>query len=321
MAKPGFYFESGELLGGALQRGLQWLGVESRITATSRIVIKPNLTFPVFRKGVMTRPEAIGSVVRYLRELTPNITICESDSGGYNRFSMDEVFVRTGLRSLAEELDISIINLSHSSSREIRVTTALRTLPVPLPRLILDDCDLFITMPVPKVHSNAIVSLALKNQWGIIQQPELRLKLHPYFADVVYHITKSLPASVAILDGKFGLTRNGPMCGDEIELNWIAMSDNLFVHDFVVAGMMGIGYQRVPYLQKILRRERIRSLDQVAINTNDLPVDERFYLERAWTDYPGLFTFRSRALAYLGYESFLSKPLHRLLYKFREPFY
>jgi hypothetical protein len=46
-----------------------------------------------------------------------------------------------------------------------------------------------------------------------------------------------------------------------------------------------------------------------------------FYLRRAWTDYPGVLTFNSRALAYLGYESPLAKPLHWLLYQFRQPFY
>jgi hypothetical protein len=53
---------------------------------------------------------------------------------------------------------------------------------------------------------------------------------------------------------------------------------------------------------------------------SELPL-ERFCLHRSWTDYPGLLAFHSRALAYLGYESPLAKPLHRLLYRFREPFY
>ena len=46
-----------------------------------------------------------------------------------------------------------------------------------------------------------------------------------------------------------------------------------------------------------------------------------FYLQRRWTDYPGLFAFRSRKLAYLAYFSPLAAALHRVLYLFREPFY
>jgi hypothetical protein len=34
-----------------------------------------------------------------------------------------------------------------------------------------------------------------------------------------------------------------------------------------------------------------------------------------------VLTFNSRFLAYVGYESPLAKPLHWLLYLFREPFY
>jgi hypothetical protein len=50
-------------------------------------------------------------------------------------------------------------------------------------------------------------------------------------------------------------------------------------------------------------------------------VKERFYLKRAWTDYPGLWAFHSPALSYLAYFSPLVGVLHRMLYLFRKPFY
>ncbi len=290
--------------------------------AGDRVAIKPNLTFPTFRKGVMTNPEALEAVILYLKQFTDRITVCESDSGGYNRFSMDEVFAQTGIAEFAQRHGVTIVNMSYSPSRPIHVRSGLRRLSVPLPTLLLDETDLFITMPVPKVHANAGVSLSLKNQWGVIQQPAQRLKLHPYFNEVIYEVNRALPRSIAVFDGKYGLNRNGPMRGDELELNWLLVSDNLFVADAVVAEIMGFDWRDIPHLRYALRKEGIESFDGVKFNTDRHAYKQhKFYLQREWTDYPGVFTFNSRLMAYIGYESILAKPLHWLLYLFREPFY
>lgn len=309
-------------IGTALRDGFAFLGNTGEIRRGERIAIKPNLTFPVFRKGVMTNPEVLEAVILYLKNYTDSITVCESDSGGYNRFSMDEVFFRTGISAFSKRHGIRVVNMSHSCSRPIQVDTRLRSLQVPLPAFLLDETDRFITMPVPKVHCNTVVSLAMKNQWGVIQQPELRLKLHPYFKEVIYGINKALPRTLTIVDGKYGLTRSGPLRGDVVELNWMLISDNIFATDLVVSQVMGLDWKDVPHLRYAFKREGICSSEDIEFNTDFRHFRKKdFYMERAWTDYPGVMTFNSRCLAYLGYESLLAKPLHWLLYRFREPFY
>jgi len=305
-----------------LRQGFSFLGGAGLVRSSDRVAIKPNLTFPVFRKGVMTNPDAVEALVIYLKQFTNHITICESDSGGYNRFSMDEVFATTGLSDVAKRYGVSIVNMSHVPSRPILFRYHFKQFSVPLPRLLLDETDLFITMPVPKVHSNTGVSISLKNQWGVIQQPELRLRLHPYFNEVVYRINKALPRSISIVDGKYGLTRSGPMRGDALDLGWLLMGDDIYSVDLVVCTLMGQDYRKVPHLRHAFIKERTAPIDHLTFNTDYKQfISTGFYLDRAWTDYPGYFTFNSRCLAYVGYESILAKPLHWLLYKFREPFY
>lgn len=306
----------------ALKRALEWVGLSTHLRPGDRVAIKPNLTFPVFRKGVMTNPEAVEALIILLKNFTDRITICESDSGGYNRFSMDEVFTRTGISEFAKRYGVRVVNMSYSPSRPIDIQAGWRKLKVPLPSFLLDETDLFVTMPVPKVHSNAVISLGLKNQWGVIQQPELRLKLHPYFKEVIYGINKALPRVVTVVDGKYGLTRSGPLRGDAVDLDWVLVSDSIFIADYVVSEIMGFDWRGIPHLRYAFRKEGIRSLSSVEFSTDYKAfIKEKFYLEREWTDYPGVLTFNSRLLAYVGYESKLARPLHWLLYKFRVPFY
>jgi uncharacterized protein (DUF362 family) len=144
--------------GASIARGFDFLGPAGTIRTSDRIAIKPNLTFPTYRPGVMASLDALTALVTYLKNFTDKITICESDSGGYNPFSMDEVFRNTGITEFANRMGVRIVNMSHSPSRLIRFRRHLPTISVPLPTLLLDETDRFITMPVPKVHLNTNVS-------------------------------------------------------------------------------------------------------------------------------------------------------------------
>lgn len=305
-----------------IARGMAEVAGPRPIVSGARVAIKPNLTFPTFNRGVMTNPEAVEALIRYVKNFTDKIMICESDSGGYNRFSMTDVFQRTGLADIAKRYGVRIVNLSYEPARSLVFRWRLREFSVPLPRCVLDETDLFITMPVPKVHSNVGISLSLKNQWGIIQEPAQRLKLHPYFNEVIYRINKALPPVLAVVDGKYGLTRSGPMRGDPVDLNWLLIGDSFLHVDCIIAGLMGIDWRLIPHLRHAARKDAIASLDCVECNADLAPFRRScFYIKREWTDIPGYLTFRSRVLAYIGYESLLAKPLHWLLYRFREPFY
>jgi len=305
-----------------IRSGMDWTGTLAGIRPSDRVFIKPNLTFPTFRRGVMTNPEAVEQLIAVLKDYTSHITVGEADSGGYNPFPMEQVFREIGLADIARRYGVRLVNLSHEPSREILVRAGLRRLRVPMPRVVLDETDLFISMPVPKIHMNTLVSLSVKNQWGVIQSPAMRLRLHPYFKHVVYAVNMALPKAVSVVDGKYGLTRSGPMRGDVLDLNWLLVSDDLFAADYVCCLLMGIVPERVSYLRWIFRRRGLQRLDQLELSRPLEPfVRREFYLVREWTDYPGLLAFKSRLLAWLGYESPLAGALHKLLYVFREPFY
>jgi uncharacterized protein (DUF362 family) len=306
-----------------LLKGFEWLGLQARLKPGTRVAVKPNLTFPTYRPGVMTNPSLIEALVEVLLDYSCDVTIVESDSGGYNRFSIDEVFDATGITRLAKRYNVRLINLSHVPSLPINVGVGRRQLLVPMPAFLLESTDLLVTAPVPKMHLNTLVSLSVKNQWGIIQNPTDRLRLHPDFSEVIYAVNKALPEIISVVDGKYGLTRGGPMEGDPVELNWVLLSDDLFKADFLCCKLMGLDPLSIPYLNEIFHKEHINGLSSDRINQSiDVFIaSPPFFLRRKWTDLPGLCAFHSRLIAYVAYRSIFSGFLHRLLYLFRKPFY
>lgn len=305
-----------------IRQGLKWIEFDKLVTPVSRIFIKPNLTFPTYRPGVMTSPAAVEAAILALREYTPNIILGDADSGGYNRFSMDEVYRETGLWQFADKYGVRAVNLSSGERKTINFRYANRSFSLALPRLLTDEIDLLVTMPVPKVHANSAVSLTFKNQWGCIPEPSDRLRLHPYFKHVIVEVNKAVKSKIAIMDGKYGLNVNGPMRGEPVELNWVMVADDIGAGARLALELMQIPLERVPHLSYAKRLGLIPDLHQIALNRDQRPfVKDKFVLRRALTDYPGYFAFNSAFIAYLGYFSPLAGFLHWLLYLIREPFY
>lgn len=305
-----------------IETGLQEVGFFKTVPKGSAVFLKPNLTFPVYRPGVMTSFECLKATVKILVANGYSVVIGEADSGGYNRFSMDEVFKGMGIDQLARETGSHIVNLSFAEAEWLEVRVGFRKLRVPVPRLLLREIGAFITLPVPKIHMNTLVSMSIKNQWGCIQEPAERLKLHPYFAEVMYELNSRLPRAHSIIDGRFGLNRTGPMLGDVTELNWLLVANDLVAADRVCCRLMQVNEMDVPYLRYFHDRGWWSDFSEIQLRSDwNQFCGERFYLRRKWTDLPGLFCFNSAFLAWLGYRSPLAGFAHWLLYLFREPFY
>lgn len=302
--------------------GLEWVGFFAEVPPGGRVFLKPNLTFPEYKPGVTTSFECIEAVTRLLIARGYRVIIGEADSGGYNRFSMDAVFAATGVDRLAAEVGAELVNASFTEPETVVVRSGLRRLRVRLPRLLLREVDAFISLPVPKIHMNTQVSLSIKNQWGCIQEPGDRLRLHPYFAPVMLAVNQRLPRPYAVIDGRYGLNRSGPMAGDPVRLDWLLVANDLVAADRTGCRLMQVAEDEVAFLRFFRDHGWWPAWDKVARNADLAPfLREAFHLQRRLTDMPGVLCFNNSVLAWIGYHSPLAGVLHKLLYLFREPFY
>lgn len=304
--------------GDSLQAVFKWLEVSRVIPRESRVFLKPNLTWKTPMHGVTTTPAFIQHIVAGLRDQTSRITIGESD-GGYHSFKAEEGFASHGLYRLRDTYGIRVVNLSDSPSGHRSVEIGGRSVTVELPRILLDEVDVFVSLPVPKVHVMTRVSLGFKNQWGC-QPGTMRLRNHPEFTRKILAIHKILKPRLAIYDGTYFLDKTGPMIGEAVRMDLVIASDDVGAADLVCCEIMGIEPRRVPHL-RLAQREGMmpRSLADVTLNQSVEPFKtHQFRLRRSLINYVALAAFHSHLGTRLFYDSPAAGPIHRVLYTIRK---
>jgi uncharacterized protein (DUF362 family) len=309
-----FLADSSKDFSGAIRAALKGSGILSGIATNSRVALKPNLTYPYHKAGVTTSPAFIRETVKILREITPHIAIVETD-GGYGAWAATESFRGHGLYDLAEEFGVELVNLCNEAREPIRFRSRLVSQTVPLPTRLLHHTDVFISMPVPKVHCMTRLTLSYKNQWGCI--PDImRLRRHYLFNDAIIAINRVLKPFV-LSDGTYFLDRHGPLEGDPIRMNLVIAATDAGTFDRYVCELMGFSWRTVPHLNWAVRCGDMPS-SLAMIECNIAPAEARthvFSLDRTLRDWIALSGFKSRLLTWFGYESWFGRvALHSILY-------
>jgi uncharacterized protein (DUF362 family) len=278
------------------------------------VALKPNLTYPYYKPGVTTSPEVVRAAVKVILDYSKHISIVETD-GGYGAWSAKEAFEGHGLFSLAKEFGIQVVNLCECEKELINFQSGWRRCQVPLPKVLLHDTDVFITMPVPKIHAMTKVSLGYKNQWGCV--PDImRLRRHYLFNDAIVAINRALNPAV-LADGTVFLDQHGPMDGVAVKMGYIIAASDVGAFDRYVCELMGVDWRGVPHLRRAAAHGELpRNLSEISFNVSpDQARTHTFRLHRGLRDWIAFTGFKSRFLTWFGYESWFGRVvLHAILY-------
>lgn len=295
------------------------IGLTDHVKRSKTVFIKPNLTYPEYKKGVTTRIEFIRSLAVTILRSNPELKIIIGEGeGGSGSYSMTEAFKTMGFYELEQQIpQIKIINLSEVPARTVEIDTLRGPYKLELPEIFFTEIDFAISCPVPKVHCMTRITLSYKNQWGCLPDV-MRLRNHYMFDYLIARVADLLKFKYAFLDGKYGLTTNGPMNGDPIEVNWFAASNSLGAFDTVVSEMMGFDWKTVGHLQTAAKDGFIPERKNVKIIGDLESLKRKFILKRDLWNYPALAAFQSKSLTDLVYLSKYAKFIHDIMYTFRK---
>jgi len=294
-------FEAGETWSTDLPRGC-------------RVAVKPNLTFPTPRPGVTTTPEVLRAVVQRLVERSNTVFVVESD-GGYGAWDCDRALRGHGVHEMCAALGATAVNLSGAPRTSLAVARAGGLLAVPFPRILLDSIDAFISLPVPKVHCMTGVSLAMKNQWGLIPDP-MRLEHHHAFDEVVLEINRRLPSATAIVDGTYFLDENGPMEGRPLRKDLVVAAGSIGECDRYLCALMGVDPMGVSHLRHAISAGFVPGrLEDIGHDADQLRrLSYHAVLNRTPRQRLVRTFFHSRRLTRLMYTSPFGRGLHKVYY-------
>lgn len=298
-----------------LQDALIWIGADSLIKPDAHVFIKPNFTFPFFKPGVTTSPEMIDALVSVLKTKTKNIIIGETD-GGANSWKAEEAFEGHDVPRICRDHGIKMLNLSKSERKLMIFELNRKEIKIELPRILLEGIDVFITMPVPKIHCMTKVSLGLKNQWGCISSAEKRFRYHPYFDELVCYINKALRVNIVVGDATYMLTGNGPMFGEQIKMDMLVVSNDIGSFELAMLHLMQLESWNIGHIKMAQHMGIVpHSIDEITFNKDwDQFKSNKFFLKRTLQNYIALAGFKSRFITWFGYESVCAEPLHKVLY-------
>ncbi len=300
-------------------KALQVIGLAERARSLRSVFLKPNLTYPVYKKGVTTRVEFVRELVAALLRVndTLKVVIGEGD-GGYNSFSMSSALEAMGYTALRHEFPhVEIVNLSQLPTETVTLETHKGPYPIQLPMAFFDGIDVSISCPLPKVHAMTRVTLSLKNLWGCLPDV-MRLKNHYMLPHIISRLARLLKFEYAFLDGKYGLNVNGPMEGEVLQVDWFVASNSLGAFDATVTEMMGFPPEQISHLNIARTYGLIPQKHEIEIIGELSALKTQFRFQRdPWT-YPALLAFHSKHLTQFFYLSRYAGLLHDVMYLFRK---
>lgn len=272
---------SGEVLEAMLEsaRKLHWL---DGLKGKDKVVIKPNLCYLApWESGVTTNVDLIESLIKYLRNLRPNIKIVIVESDNNDR-KCDDAFEQLGYTALNENHDIELLNLTKESYHEVVIPDIHYTINIP--EIFFEDV-FFISVANLKVHLYQKMSCSYKNQFGCVPD-EIKERYHQYLEEILYTLNKLLKPDIAIIDGKIGLEGIGPVTGTPIKADVMLLSNDSTAIDTVAARIMGLNPKEVPHLMYAYRMEGKKPEDYKTEGMKSIPnfefkTDRSFKLVRA----------------------------------------
>lgn len=183
---------------------------EGGLDFSKGVFLKPNIVFPVApRSRQITSPGLVRALVIVLREAHPNIEIIigEGTAAGTNPI---ENFRVSGYVDMARELGVTLLDLDQAERVELKWKYGT----IDLPKVAFDKT--YISLPILKVSSAAVISGAMKNQKGLLS-PSMKKRFHRWrLHEPIAELSIIVKPSLTIMDGSNFFKGRPLIAGDNL---------------------------------------------------------------------------------------------------------
>ncbi|MEM3591013.1 MAG: DUF362 domain-containing protein [Candidatus Bathyarchaeia archaeon] len=245
-------------------------GIDHYIPPQSKVLIKPNIV----RKQEppdTTDPAIVEALINIIRSRNPSVIWVADGSGEGNTL---ENFKALGYLPVAERTGAILVDLNHGDMVNVPAGGIVFN-SFQFNRIVV-EADVFISLACMKTHSQAVVTLTMKNLIGIapgslygyppsptkvILHEKAEVKGDRYMAGVIVDLCKARKIDLAIIDGRIAMEGEGPHEGDPVKLDLLIVGADPVATDAVASAIMGFDPEKVPTLYLA---------NQIGLGTNNL---------------------------------------------------
>ncbi|MCD6595289.1 DUF362 domain-containing protein [bacterium] len=259
-------------------------GLSDKIKYGERILLKPNLLAArTPDSAVTTHPAVVEAVAKIVLDYSA-IPIIGDSPGGAIR-GTQRVLKNTGMLKISEKLGIETISLEAKSAIQIKLPDG-KILHI---SKIINEVDGIINIAKLKTHSLVLMTLTVKNLYGLI--PGFRKaeyhKIYPTppkFARLVAELYSAVKDNLkfSVLDGIVGMDGNGPSSGQAHKFGLLALSDNPPALDFEIENIAGLK-SHSPIMKELIKRNlvpqyEVKWLGEKIENFKNFKIPSNWYL-------------------------------------------
>jgi len=242
-------------------------GLEGIVKRGDTVVVKPNLCLPWFETPLATDYRVVAEVVRQVKTLGAGRIIIAEGAFDPDPFSSENQRVsRYGTITGVEFVDLNVLGAAdcYYTTPKNGVTGK----PFYMPKMYV-DADIVITVAKLKTHESGIVSLGIKNVFGVppmseYSRPRAKLALHHEYGSIhnpMVDLNLIRLPDFTVIDGIVGGERSSPRVGKAVKSEIVIAGRNLASVDAVGAYIMGFNPRSIPH---------IRMAEEVGIGPIDL---------------------------------------------------
>src|SRR5436309_13626917 len=293
-----------------LRDAFEYIGLQNELSTARKVFVKPNFTFPRPVRGVTTSREMLEDTVTLLSERGAEVFVGESN-GGYGSFTAAEAFAGQGLHEICRRTGAQAMDLSKEELKDYSSVIGGKQVSVRLARVLVEEVDLTISLPVLKVHAMTTVSLSMKNLWGCYPT-DLRLLEHSELDRKLAFISNLVKARFGIVDATYGLDKHGPMEGEARFLGKFIASNDLVGLDTACARMMGFNPDKLLHLRNLKSYVYPTGSPEPASNEDLARYTWGFTLKRDFIDSLSFTCFHNDFLAKVVFDSPFTLPIYAI---------
>ena len=242
---------AGDNIEATVQKSIDMLGGLTDVKKNDLVVIKPNVCYPKnIENMIITDLRVLETVLNMAKQKTKNVVVVESDA--YSG-SAEKRAIGTGVMDVVKKCDAEFLNLSRDDVEEHRVAD----MTIQIPKTVL-KADYFINLPKVKTNTFVLISVAMKNMFGVIASKR-KGQFHKRLADVLVYLNQAVRQDLVVADGIVAMEGMGPIHGSRVDLGLIIAGKNPVTVDAACCHIMGFN----PYAAEVLWKAHQQGMGEI----------------------------------------------------------